>query len=138
MSAASVVMSAPGRTPAAWSFCEGGRRRDGRGREERRGRRGRRRRRREEERWKRKRREERKERERKGKRRRRREERERRGRRKEKERRRKRRKESKRDNSQFMSWLHHSASIVLCDVSTGTLGTVYDDDASLTSCLELF
>ena len=26
VSAASVVMSAPGRTPAAWSFCEGGRR----------------------------------------------------------------------------------------------------------------
>ena len=40
MSAASVVMSAPGRTPAAWSFCEEGRRRDGRGKEERRGRRG--------------------------------------------------------------------------------------------------
>ena len=36
-----------------------------------------------------------------------------------------------------MLWLHHSASVLLCDVSTRTLGAVYDDDVSLTSCLEL-
>ena len=36
-----------------------------------------------------------------------------------------------------MLWLHHSASVLLCDVSTRTLGAVYDDDVSLTSCLQL-
>ena len=54
-------------------------------------------------------------------------------------RRRRRREESKIIASLLlvMSWLHHSTSILLRDVSTGTLGAVYDDDVSLTSCLEL-